>query len=160
MALHIDASAERNFWTISPYNDVRTWLLGVRFVACGGALSTYADFLGVALDSTSQVEITVSRNGSSSSLIGDTNLTAKTGILSAGDIIAVSAGKKSLLSANPSCIVFDWIFKTPAGYGLFLSGYDATSGKSHDYITVSHKADMSGLDYVNLAILGDRVFMP
>lgn len=161
MALHIDSSADRTYWTITPDNDVRVWITGIRLVACSASgITSFANFLGVNLNSTSQIVMEVSINGTSEFLLGKGDYASQYGLQSIGDQITASIGHKTILTTNPACIVVDIPLKVRNHLGVFLNGYNTATGKASDYIAISHQADLSGLDYVNVGATVKRVFLP
>lgn len=157
-------AASRLYWKLTPTNDVRLYVYGLRiFAGTTGAISTYATFLGVSLTSDTEIRIEISHDASTEHGLGVSTTSAFDfsdshlyGLRSIGDAIASSVIQPTVLSVNPGCVTFDISF----GKGLVLNGYDVAAGKTSDYIAISHKANLSGLNYMKACVLVSRLSLP
>ena len=157
MGMNVDASADRKYWRIVPENGVILFVTGLRLViADPNIVTTYADFFGVVLTGATQIEIDVSTEDDSSSILalaGTSTFSFASGsygIRSLGDMLSASILNNFSLVVSPGLVVFDMPFVSKTlPYGLALNGYSVASGKTSDYLSISHKADLSGLDYMN-----------
>lgn len=158
MGMNIDASGTRTYWRITPEDDTRLCVYSLELVAAiSGSISTYANFLGVTLTSDSQIEIEVYINDSAKSVLSDGS-DSSIGIQSIGDLLVIDNNNDVIIS--PGFVRTLINFQTLAmPNGIVLNGYgDAT--KISDSLSISHKADLSGLDYMNVSAQVKRLFLP
>jgi len=161
MGMNVDASGIRTYWHIVPEEGIRLYVYSLKLVAAiTGSISSYANFLGVTVVEASQLEIEVYINGTAYSILSD-GVYASLGIRSIGDILTAGTLHDSCVSTTPGIVCSSINFQNEASpYGIVLNGYAATAGKTSDSLSISHKADMSGLDYLNVAAQVKRLFLP
>ena len=164
--INVNASAARKYWKLTPGEAVRMQVFGIRiFAGISGAISTYANFLGVTLAAASEIRVDVFINTSENNALAiatatafDYSATHTYGLRSIGDAFTGSVFKPFVFNTNPGCVAFDLALQTDATpNGISLNGYAIGSANTADYIAVSHKADMSGLNFMKAAVLVRKI---